>query len=579
MGEITYIKQKEAKLARDVQYQQEVFDSITEGLAEFGSDGSLYNINNAFAELVGYSKEFLLDSKVGWIDLTPPELLAQDRHYIERALTGEAVRYEKEYIHKDGHRIPISLSYRKLERQADLDQDRLIATVSDITELKQKEQYWQSLFDSASEGLKVLDEQGHLRMVNAIYAERLGYTREEILAPAFNWIEAFFDQSGRERMRAKLEEAVQTGEIVRFENPHRHKDGHSVMMMTSLHLMPESGSVPSEQLKFVLGTMSDITHIKEKEAEMAQLVKTHQRSVVEAIGVRLAQLASGDLATAVPDGLEGEMKQLGVDLATALSTMRETLERVQQAAFETRHNMLELEQGNINLSQRTQRQAAAVEEIGAAMEELAASVNQSAGQAEVSTTRAVEVKGYAEKGAGLIYAAEEKMRAIAEAAKTMSDIIEVVNGIAFTTNILALNAAVEAARAGEHGRGFAVVAQEVRGLSQSSAENAKDIKRLIDGIVHLVDEGNALSSKGSESFAEILKGMNEVSQRVADMAFAMESQRTTTDQVARAMMEVNVLTQENSALVQENSIAFATLGDQADHLNDRVRAFKLDIDK
>jgi len=578
MSEITYIKQKEVKLARAVQYQQEIFDSITEGLAEFGPDGALYNINNAFADLLGYERDELLDI-IGWSRITPPELLAQDRHYIERALTGEAVRYEKELIHQDGYRIPISLSYRKLERQADWDQDRLIATVSDITELKQQEQYWQSLFDSASEGLKVLDEQGHLRMVNAIYAERLGYTPEEVSAPGFNWLEAFFDQSGRERMRAKLKEAIQTDEIVRFENPHRHKDGYSVMIMTSLRLMPESASAPARQLKLVLSTMSDITPIKEKEAELAQLVKTHQRSVIEAIGMRLAQLASGDLATAVPDDLEGEMKQLGVDLATALSTMRETLDQVKQAAFETRHNMLELEQGNINLSQRTLRQAAAVEEISAAMEELSASVNQSAGQAEVSTTRAVEVKGYAEKGSGLIYAVEEKMRAIAEAAKTMSDIIEVVNGIAFTTNILALNAAVEAARAGEHGRGFAVVAQEVRRLSQSSAENAKDIKRLIDGIVQLVGEGNALSRKGSGSFAEILEGMNEVSQRVADMAFAMESQRSATDQVASAVMEVNVLTQENSALVQENSTAFATLGDQADQLNGRVRAFKLDIDK
>ncbi len=507
-------------------------------------------------------------------------MLAQEQHYIDRAIAGEAVRYEKEYIHKDGHRIPISISYRKLERQADWDQDRLIATITDITKLKEKETelveqraYWKRFFDISPAGVVVYDADGRYYEASPAACQMMGYSREELLSPTFDWKDLFapsLDDTLRTVGKAAgSEQSAVTAELIM-----KNKGGELVHVRCTMIKLPHE--MGATEVKF-LALNVDITELKEKEAELNRMIQI-QRSAIESIGVRLAQLASGDLATAVPDGLEGEMKQLGVDLAMALSTMRETLDQVRQAAFETRHNMLELEQGNTNLSQRTQRQAAAVEEIGAAMEELAASVNQSAGQAEVSTTRAVEVKGHAEKGAGLIYAAEEKMRAIAEAAKTMADIIEVVNGIAFTTNILALNAAVEAARAGEHGRGFAVVAQEVRRLSQSSAENAKDIKRLIDGIVQLVGEGNALSSKGSGSFAEILEGMNEVSQRVADMAFAMESQRTTTDQVARAMMEVNVLTQENSALVQENSIAFATLGDQADHLNDRVSAFKLDIE-
>jgi len=120
-----------------------------------------------------------------------------------------------------------------------------------------------------------------------------------------------------------------------------------------------------------------------------------------------------------------------------------------------------------------------------------------------------------------------------------------------------------------------VVAQEIRNLSQFSAENAKDIKRLIDGIIQLAGEGSALSSKSYESFAEILKGMDDVSQRVADMVSSMEIQRTTTDQVAGAMIEVNELTQENNALVQENSIAFSALGDQAKRLTETVGFFTL----
>jgi len=481
--------------------------------------------------------------------------------------------------HRNGRTIPVVMGLKLLPRRGDWDQDRYLATIFDLTEYKEKEAelaeqkaYWKRFFDISPAGVIVYDADGRYHEASPAACQMTGYSREELLSPTFDWKD-LFAPSLDDALRA-VEKAAGSEQSVTAELIMKNKGDEFVHVRCTMIKLPHE--MGATEVKFLAFNV-DITELKEKEVALNRMIQT-QRSAIESIGVRLTQLASGDLATAVPDGLEGEMKQLGVDLAMALSTMRETLDQVRQAAFDTRHNMLELEQGNTNLSQRTQRQAAAVEEIGAAMEELAASVNQSAGQSEVSTTRAVEVKGHAEKGAGLIYAAEEKMRAIDEAAKTMSDIIEVVNGIAFTTNILALNAAVEAARAGEHGRGFAVVAQEVRRLSQSSAENAKDIKRLIDGIVQLVGEGNALSSKGSGSFAEILEGMNEVSQRVADMAFAMESQRTATDQVASAVMEVSVLTQENSALVQENSTAFATLGDQADHLNDRVRAFKLDIE-
>jgi methyl-accepting chemotaxis protein len=446
--DLSEIKAKQRALEEAAAYQKDVFESITEGLAICNADGSFCDINTAFADLIGYSKQELLDLKVGWVNITPPELLEQDRQYNQLAFEGEAVRYEKEYIHKDGHRIPIMISYRKLERRDDWTQDRLIVTISDITPLKQKE-----------------------AELNATLAA--------------------------------------------------------------------------------------------------------QKQAIDAIGARLASLAQGDLVSDAPQDLQGELARLGDDLSALIASLRAAIILVQQVSSDIRNGLQNLNEGNRNLDARTQQQAASTEEISTAIEELSSSVAQSAEHASITTRRADEVRNHAEEGAKLIFAAEEKMAAISQASEAIAEIIGVVDEIAFTTNLLALNAAVEAARAGEHGRGFAVVASEVRRLAQSSASNAKGIKKLIAQSTSLITEGSTLSSQSAQSFAAILKGIQEVSDRVSQMARATSSQGQASAQLTDAIMDVSRNTQANSVLVEENSTACATLADQAEQLEELAGMFRV----
>ncbi len=504
MSDITH----EAELTRKENYWREIYNSATEGLGIAGVNGRICDVNPAFAEMVGYDREVLLDPKMNWTHLTPPEFLAQDQHYITRALTGETVHYEKEFIHQSGRRIPTAISYRMLGRQPDWDCDRLIVAVSDITELKQQKQYWQSLFNSASEGLKVLDEQGRLHRVNAIYAERLGYTPEEVSAPGFNWLEAFFDPSGRERMRAKLKEAIQTGEIVRFENPHRHKDGHEVMAMTSLRRMPASDSAPAGQLKLVLSTMSDIAGLKqEKIVETARLLRQHTSNI-----------------------------QLGIS---------------------------ELRGDNSNLVQQTNQQASSMEEIGASVANLEDLALTNAQQAAQTKTKSGEILLLSKKGSAVVTLSHEKMLAIGKANHSIFEIVSILDEIAFSTNILALNASVEAARAGEFGRGFAVVAHEVRQLSQNSRDHAKQIRHLIEQARELNQSGTILSGKLGEAFSIIQQSIEAISTQIESFSLASQNQSASTSEIAVAINSINSGLQNTSALVEESSTAHAAIDNEA----------------
>ena len=446
LGERTRLMQdKERELAEQESYWREVFNGqMPSNVAAL--DGTFYEVNDAYAELVGYSKEELY--RTGWLELTPPEYRDEDSRRLPDLMAGKTIQYEKEYIHKDGHRIPILIFYHLLHRRPGWDQDRIIVVTVDITPLKQKE-----------------------AELNAILAA--------------------------------------------------------------------------------------------------------QQQAIDAIGERLSGLAQGDLVNDAPQGLQGDLARLGEDLGAFINTLRHAVGRIQLAVSQIRSGLVDLTAGNHSLDERTQQQAASTEEISTSIEELSSSVAQSAEHASITARRADEVRSHAEAGSRVIEAAEEKMAAIAKASEAIAEIITVVDEIAFTTNLLALNAAVEAARAGEHGRGFAVVASEVRRLAQSSARNAKDIKQLIARSTSLITEGSHLSAQGTQAFNAILQGIREVNERIAEIAEATSSQGQASAQLTTAITEVSRATQANSALVEENSTACASLAEQAEQLEELAGIFRV----
>ncbi|AWK41668.1 MULTISPECIES: methyl-accepting chemotaxis protein [Photorhabdus] len=235
----------------------------------------------------------------------------------------------------------------------------------------------------------------------------------------------------------------------------------------------------------------------------------------------------------------------------------------------------EITQGNTDLSSRTEEQAASLEETAASMEQLTATVRQNAENARQASELAVSASKTASKGGELTVDVVETMDAIANSSQKISAIISVIDGIAFQTNILALNAAVEAARAGEQGRGFSVVAGEVRDLAQRSAEAAKEIKTLISESVQRVSQGSELVSHAGKTMNELVVSVNQVTDLMAEIAAASDEQSRGIHQVAQAVTQMDQVTQQNAALVEQSAAAAAALEDQADILVQIVAQFEL----
>jgi methyl-accepting chemotaxis protein-2 (aspartate sensor receptor) len=235
----------------------------------------------------------------------------------------------------------------------------------------------------------------------------------------------------------------------------------------------------------------------------------------------------------------------------------------------------EIASGNLDLSQRTEEQASSLEETAASMEQLSSAVKQNADNAAQANQMALAASGIAAKGGEVVAQVVDTMGSINASSRKIVDIISVIDGIAFQTNILALNAAVEAARAGEQGRGFAVVASEVRNLAQRSATAAKEIKALIDDSVSKVDVGSQQVAKAGTTMQEVVDSVRRVTDIMAEISSASEEQRAGIGQVHEAIAQMDQVTQQNAALVEEAAAAAHALQDQAHALEDVVKTFKL----
>jgi len=286
------------------------------------------------------------------------------------------------------------------------------------------------------------------------------------------------------------------------------------------------------------------------------------------------RIADGDLSVQV-ETRAGDTQSL----LFALRNMRERLAGIVSGISESSESILlasgEIAQGNTDLSQRTEEQAASLEETASSMEQLTAAVRQNADNAQQASGVAHGASEVAVRGSGLVGDVVETMRELAAGSKRMTDIIAVIEGIAFQTNILALNAAVEAARAGEQGRGFAVVAGEVRSLAQRSALSAKEIKELIENSTARVGSGAALAERAGHTMAEVTQAVQRVTDIMGEISAASHEQSTGIEQVNRAVAQMDEVTQQNAALVEQAAAAAASMADQARELKTAVAVFAL----
>ena len=275
------------------------------------------------------------------------------------------------------------------------------------------------------------------------------------------------------------------------------------------------------------------------------------------------------------EGKHGFFEALARNMNQLADNMAEIVARVKHAASEVYRGAEEISQGNANLSQRTEEQSSSLEETASSMEEMTSTVKQNADNAGQANQLAMAARDQAEKGGAVVAKAVRAMTDINDASKKIADIIGVIDEIAFQTNLLALNAAVEAARAGEQGRGFAVVASEVRNLAGRSATAAKEIKELIQDSVRKVDDGSLLVTQSGQTLEQIVASVKKVSDIVAEIAAASREQSSGIEQVNRAVMSMDELTQQNAALVEEATAASQAMAQQAGELNEMMVSYQL----
>ena len=290
-------------------------------------------------------------------------------------------------------------------------------------------------------------------------------------------------------------------------------------------------------------------------------------------------IASGDLMRKIDVQGTNEMGQLAESLRHMQGELVRTVGDVRNSANSIYSGASEISIGNNDLSSRTEQQAASLEETAASMEQLTATVKQNAENARQASQLALSASDTARRGGKVVDNVVKTMSEIAGSSQKIADITSVIDGIAFQTNILALNAAVEAARAGEQGRGFAVVAGEVRNLAQRSAQAAKEIKLLIEDSVSRVDTGSTLVESAGETMGEIVNAVTRVTDIMGEIASASDEQSRGIDQVGLAVAEMDRVTQQNAALVEESAAAAAALEEQASHLTQAVSVFRIVADQ
>ncbi len=293
--------------------------------------------------------------------------------------------------------------------------------------------------------------------------------------------------------------------------------------------------------------------------------------------VKLARsVAAGDLTSHIVVSSQDEIGQLMHALKEMQFSLAEIVGEVRRGTDTIATASSQIASGNMDLSSRTEEQASALEQTASSVEQLTATVKHNADNAQQASQLAVSASGVAAQGGDVVAQVVHTMDAINSSSKKIVDIIGVIDGIAFQTNILALNAAVEAARAGEQGRGFAVVAAEVRNLAQRSAAAAKEIKTLIGDSVDKVEEGSQQVAQAGKTMQEIVGSVKRVTDIMAEIAAASREQTSGLEQINQAITQMDQVTQQNAALVEEEASASASLQEQASELSHSVSVFKLD---
>ena len=367
---------------------------------------------------------------------------------------------------------------------------------------------------------------------------------------------------------------LNAGEFVATKFRRFGKGGREVWIQASYNPVLDGQGRPVKVMK-IAAEITEAEQAALRNEAARQDAERQQAAVVATLGEALRRLSDGDLSQRIEAEFAGANASIKSDFNVALDALQAAFRQVSRAAEPMATGAEEIARAANDLSRRTEQQAAALEETAAALDQITATVANSTQGARQAASVAAGARQDAQRSGEVVGRAVEAMTAIEQSSHKITDIIGVIDEIAFQTNILALNAGVEAARAGEAGKGFAVVAQEVRALAQRSAEAAKEIKHLISSSREQVEQGVALVGATGEALNGLVTRASEIDQLIADIARSSEEQATSLGQVNSAVNEMDKVTQQNAAMVEQTSAAALQLREYSGDLVQAVSNFHL----
>jgi methyl-accepting chemotaxis protein len=531
--------------------------SRVQAVIEFTLDGTILTANENFLNALGYTLEEIRGQHHRMF--VEPAYAASDdyRRFWEKLGHGEYDAGQYKRLAKGGREIWIQASYNPIFN-ADGKAYKVVKFATDVTQQRREAEMnaaFKGALDNLLSNVMVADHD-----LNIIY---LNNTVQAMLTDAQGDIRADLPQFDAARVLGSSIDSFQKSPGQRGLLPELDQSFTSELELGGRTFRIVANPMRNTQGKRI-GTV----------VEWAD--RTQELRVEEEVGQIVSRALENDLSLRVDlDGKPEFFARLGGGLNKLLDNVAQMVRDIKGAAAAVRMGAEEISKGNTNLSQRTEEQSSSLEETASSMEEMTSTVKQNADNAGQANQLATAARDQAEKGGGVVGKAIRAMTEINESSKKIADIISVIDEIAFQTNLLALNAAVEAARAGEQGRGFAVVASEVRNLAGRSATAAKEIKSLIKDSVRKVEDGSSLVTQSGQTLEQIVASVKKVSDIIAEIAAASREQSSGIEQVNKAVMQMDEMTQQNAALVEEATAASQAMAEGAGELNRMMERFTL----
>lgn len=548
-------KSKSANYARQLEAI-----SKSQAVIEFDMNGNILTANDNFLSTMGYSLPEI-EGKHHSIFVGTDYKSSDEYHNFWKSLnkgefqTGEFLRFDK-----NRNQIWIHASYTPIVDQYGVP-TKIIKFATDITNEKLSTADYEGQLSAIKKSQAVIefDLEGMILDANSIFLDTMGYSLEEVKGKHHSlFVEPEYKTSPEyQQFWANLKK----GEYQSQEFKRIGKGGKLVWIQATYNPILDPNGVPYKVVKYA----TDIT---------AQTnFKLANERALKATSEVMQAMSQGDLTRRVEEDFTGDFLALKNVVNECASNFLSAVSEINTVSSSVAIGSSEISSGNLSLSQRTEEQATSLEATSSNMERMTDTIKKNADNALAANELAVATRSQAEKGGAVVDEAIVAMDDINTSSKNISDIILVIDEIAFQTNLLALNASVEAARAGDQGRGFAVVASEVRNLAGRSAKAAKQIKELIEDSRTKVEEGSRLVARSGETLENIVDGVKKVTDIMGDISQASNDQASGIDEIGKSVSQQYQITQENAALVEEVTAASESLNDQANQLAKLVSSF------